>query len=299
MEISLVRALVALVTERSVSRAAESLNQSQPQMSASLRRIRALVHDPVLVRVSHGMVPTEHALGLLEPAQRILGDMQALLAEPRQFDPLAMRRALRLAIPDFISSALLGTILGEIRTDAPQSSVLVCPVRGEADSVEMLESGRADVLIESNVVRSANIHHASLFEDTILAVAARSHPRAREGMSLEEYLALPHVAAAPASGMRPGMVDRMLSERGYSRRVVAWVPYLNTLPQILAQSDLVLTTSAHLARQFARQAELRVFAPPLKFPRIRYYLMWHDRVHRSGGHRWLRNLIREAVLAQF
>lgn len=289
------RALVALLTERSVSRAAESLNQSQPQMSASLRRIRALVHDPVLVRASRGMVPTEHALALLEPARRILGDMQALLAEPRQFDPLAMRRALRLAIPDFISAALLGRILGELRTGAPQSSVMVLPVRGEADGLDLLESGRADVLVESNVLRSANIRHATLFDDTILAVAARSHPVAREGMTLDAYLALPHVAAAPASGTRPGMVDRMLAERGHSRRVVAWVPYLNTLPQVIAQSDLVLTTSAHLARQFARQAELRTFAPPLKLSRVRYYLMWHDRAHRSGESRWLRNLIHGAV----
>jgi len=41
-----------------------------------------------------------------------------------------------------------------------------------------------------------------------------------------------------------------------------------------------------------------VFVPPLKFPRIRYYLMWHDRVHRSGEHRWLRDLIHGAVAGQ-
>ena len=48
----------------------------------------------------------------------------------------------------------------------------------------------------------------------------------------------------------------MLAERGHTRRVVAWVPYLNTLPLILAQSDQVLTTSAHMARQLATQAAL-------------------------------------------
>jgi len=299
MEMGQVRALVALLAERSVSRAAESLGQSQPQVSATLRRIRAILRDPVLVRGRVGMVPTDHALGLLAPARRILSDMQTLLAEPQRFDPLTMRRSLRLAIPDFISAALLGSILGELRAGAPESAVPVCPVRGDADGVEMLETGQADVLIESNLVRSANIRSAPLFDDTILGVAARAHPLVREGMSVDEYLALPHVAAAPASGTRPGMVDRMLLERGLARRVVAWVPYLNTLPQILAQSDLVLTTSAHLARHFAREAALCVFAPPVKFPRIRYYLMWHDRVHRSGEHRWLRNLIQGATVGQF
>ena len=54
----------------------------------------------------------------------------------------------------------------------------------------------------------------------------------------------------------------MLAERGYTCRVVACVPYLNTLP------------------------------------RIRYYLMWHERAQRSAEHRWLRELIRDAARRQ-
>ena len=76
------------------------------------------------------------------------------------------------------------------------------------------------------------------------------------------------------------------------------MPYLNTLPHILARSDLVLTTSGHMARQFAAQADLQWFVPPIKLPRIRYFLMWHERVQRSGEHRWLRTLIQDAVAAQ-
>ena len=295
MEISLVRALVALLTERSVSRAAESLNQAQPQMSATLKRLRELVHDPILVRGARGMVVTEHALTLLEPARRILGDMQLLMSESPRFDPLEVRRTLRLAIPDYISAALLGAILGAIRVAAPGASTLVLPVRGDADGVALLESGKADLLIESNLVQSANVHSKLLFEDAILCVAAKSHPGVRRGITVEEYLALPHVAASPDSGTGPGLIDRMLAERGLARRVVAWVPYLNTLPQVLAQSDLVLTTSAHLARQFALDPALQAFAPPVKLPAMRYHIMWHERVHRSREHRWLRGLVQTAA----
>src|SRR5438874_7477212 len=110
VELSLVRALVALVGESSVSRAADALGQSQPQMSATLRRIREVMRDPILVRGSHGMVPTEHALAALVPARRMLSDAQALVSERERFDPKAMRRSLRLAIPDFISAALLAAI---------------------------------------------------------------------------------------------------------------------------------------------------------------------------------------------
>jgi DNA-binding transcriptional LysR family regulator len=189
-------------------------------------------------------------------------------------------------------------MLGAIRAAAPGASVVVVPVRSDTDGADLLASGQADVLIESNLIRSAALRYVTLFDDNVLSVAARANALVKPDMTLEQFLALPHVAAPPASGTRPGMVDRMLAERGYTRRVVAWVPYFNALPRILAQSDLVLTTAGHLAFQFARQADLQAFAPPLKLPRVRYYLMWHERVQRSAEHRWLRELIRGAVSRQ-
>ncbi len=298
LEISQLRALVALLTEGSVSRAAESLGQSQPQMSVTLRRLRTALGDPVVVRGGHAMIPTDHAMSLLVPARRILSEMQTLLDAPKAFDPRAMTRSLKLAIPDFISADLLGAILGAIRAGAPGASVVVTPVRSDSDGADLLESGQAEVLVESNLIRSSTVRYVTLFDDNVLSVAARANPRIRQDMTLEQYLELPHVAASPASGTRPGVVDRLLAERGYTRRVVAWVPYFNTLPRILAQSDLVLTTSGHMAFQFASQADLQVFLPPLKLPRIRYFLMWHERAQRSAEHRWLRELIRETANQQ-
>jgi DNA-binding transcriptional LysR family regulator len=297
LDIGLVRALVALVTEQSVSRAAAVLGQSQPQLSATLRRMRVLLHDPILVRGSRGMVPTEQALLLLDPARRILDDMNTLLAERQAVEPEAVRRLIQIAVPDFVGAPLMAAIVGRIRREAPESTILVRPVRGDAEGIELLESGQADVLIESSLVSSTTIHCSTLFDDAVLSVAAKSNPHVFDGMSIDDYLRLPHVAAAPASGLKPGLIDAMLARQGLSRRVVAWVPYLNTLPLILAGSDLVFTTTAHLASHFARQAELRLFEPPVRLPSVRYLLMWHERLHRSGEHRWLRKLIQEAVAA--
>ena len=297
LDLSLVRALVALVTEQSVSRAAEALGQSQPQLSATLRRMRAVFEDPILVRGSHGMVATEHARTLLVPAQRMLADACTLLAPPEDFEPQRLHRTIQLALPDFLSATLLAAIIAGVRAEAPNASVLVRSVRSEHDGLAMLEAGEVDLLIESSVVPAAHIRHTSLFEDRVLMVAAGGHPQLQGALTLEQYLRLPHIAAAPASGLRPGIIDRMLQERGCARRVVAWVPYLNTIPQILATSDLVFTTTAHLARHLAAHPGLQVLQPPFEFGPIRYLLMWHERVHRSGEHRWLRGLLQQRVRA--
>ena len=70
----LLRVLHTLLMERSVTRAAVKLNQSQPAISAALRRLRDITGDPLLVRGKAGMVPTEYGLRLLEPTQNALRD---------------------------------------------------------------------------------------------------------------------------------------------------------------------------------------------------------------------------------
>ena len=83
IDLHLVKVLHTVVSERSVSRAAVRLNSSQPVVSAQLKRLRALTGDPLLVRSGRGLAPTDAALGLLEPAARLLREAE-LLFSPAQ-----------------------------------------------------------------------------------------------------------------------------------------------------------------------------------------------------------------------
>ncbi|MDM0122394.1 LysR family transcriptional regulator [Variovorax arabinosiphilus] len=292
----MIRAFVVLVDEQSVSRAAEKLGQSQPQLSATLRRMRSLFHDPILVRGSRGMIATEHALMLLETARRMLADAQTLIAPiPFDFSPKDLKRQFHIALPDYLSAPVLARIFAAVRTEAPDCKLVVRSLPGNGESVSLLESGEVDVLIDSELVTAAHVRHRTLFEDEVMLVANAHHPDLKDPLTIQDYLGLPHIAASPGSGLSPGMIDRMLQEHGYARNVVAWLPYLNTIQPILATTDLVFTTSAHLARYLASQGDLQLRAPPLSLPPVRYALMWHDRVHRSTEHQWLRELIRTAV----
>ena len=69
VDLNLLVYLDALLRERNVTRAADLLGLSQPAMSNGLRRLRDLFEDPLLVRTSDGMAPTERAEEL-EPVVR-------------------------------------------------------------------------------------------------------------------------------------------------------------------------------------------------------------------------------------
>ncbi len=293
VDLHLVRVLRTLLVERSVSRAARKLGQGQPQVSAALRRLRALTGDPLLIRSQRGMTPTEYGQSLVAPATRLIEDFRALFTTAAPFDPARTQRTFTIAVPDYIAAPLLGALVAALRAAAPRAKLAVRPLTSDAQAVEMLEAGDADLVIESNVVRSGHVRFAALFEDSVAAVARAAALGGRARTDVEAYLALPHVAAAPGSGTRPGLVDRALAKKGLRRNIQAWIPYLITLPEILAKTDLVFTTSRHLAAYIAAaRAGLVTFVPPVPFPRIRYYQMWHNKTHANPDHEWLRDLVR-------
>src|ERR1700716_3226814 len=69
LDIQLLLAFDALMTDLHVTRAAHAMGVSQPAMSHILARLRELFGDPLLVRTTRGMAPTARAQELIEPVR--------------------------------------------------------------------------------------------------------------------------------------------------------------------------------------------------------------------------------------
>jgi DNA-binding transcriptional LysR family regulator len=90
-DLNLLVALDALLTERSVTRAAARIGVTQSAASHSLSRLRKLTGDELLVRSRDGMVPTIRAEAMRAPLRRALGELTGTLSSPRAFDPKTAR----------------------------------------------------------------------------------------------------------------------------------------------------------------------------------------------------------------
>ena len=78
VDLNLLVYLDVLLRECNVTRAAEELGISQPALSNSLRRLRDLFNDPILVRTSDGMTPTDRALELQPLVRNVLAAAEQL-----------------------------------------------------------------------------------------------------------------------------------------------------------------------------------------------------------------------------
>src|SRR6201989_731971 len=87
LDLNLLVAFDALLTERSVTRAAARIGVGQSAMSHNLARLRLLFRDELLTRAPEGMRPTPRALALADPVRVTLAQIQAAVLQREAFDP--------------------------------------------------------------------------------------------------------------------------------------------------------------------------------------------------------------------
>jgi DNA-binding transcriptional LysR family regulator len=123
--LNLLPALAALLEQRHVTRAAESIWIGQPAMSSALARLRRLFGDPLLVRRGRVLELTPMGQALLEPVHDVLASLEHLLTVSPDFDPRTDNRSFTVAASDYVTLVLLRPLSEELYRDAPGLAVNV------------------------------------------------------------------------------------------------------------------------------------------------------------------------------
>ncbi|MBN9020108.1 MAG: LysR family transcriptional regulator [Rhizobiales bacterium] len=296
LDVRLMRILQVLLAENSVSRTADILGQTQPTISAALKRLREIVGDPILVRSGSHLVPTERALELKETVARILADIDANFVTRSDFDPATSTRRFRLIASNSLGALILPRLVHRLHTVAPGAMVDFCNVPGDGDIVGPLERGEADLAIVNPPIEPGQLRMAPLLTTDLVCMVGRHHPIARQRtIALSQYLTLDHISPTPTHMAATGPIDSKLAALGHARTVTCCVPEFGVIPFMLAQSNLVFTTGRPFAEHLAAIMPFAVIDAPPELGDIRFHLLWHERQHRSAAHRWLRQIVREVT----
>ncbi|MFM0729636.1 LysR family transcriptional regulator [Paraburkholderia sediminicola] len=198
IDIYLRRVLCAILTERSVTRAGATLNESQPAISSALKRLRDITGDPLLIRGKSGMVPTEYGLSLLGPAQNALRDIVSLGARPLPFEAALSLRCFRVGCPDYLDVAFLPAVVELFRASAPHATLELHPLATDFDFEVALEQGDLDLVVGNWTDPPEQLRLSNLFFDEIVCLVSDSHPFSHCGrLTAEQYTKSPHIASTP------------------------------------------------------------------------------------------------------
>ena len=288
----LLRVLVTLLTERNLTRVATRMNQTQPAISAALRKLRTVFQDELLVRNGNAMVPTARAMEILDTARGALQSIDRLFIAGKPFEAAQSQALFTIGCPDYLSTVFLAGVTQELRRKAPQARLLVHPLGPGFDFERALADGELDVVIGNWPEPPEQLHQAPLLEDDIVCLMDHRHPLAQAGLSREQYLRAPHIVPLPYSSTHRGVIDRHLASLRVTRNARVIVPFFSMAPHLLPGSDLIFTISRHFAEHYAGFLPLKVVDCPIDFPPMRFYQIWHSRSHADDAQQWLRGILK-------
>ncbi|MBE8521444.1 LysR family transcriptional regulator [Amycolatopsis sp. H6(2020)] len=296
LDANLAVALDALLTEQSVTRAAERLRTSPAAMSRTLARLRRVLQDPLLVRAGQAMVPTPRAEELRDEAAAVVRRLAALLTPGGGIDLATLRRTFTVQAADVVGAAVAPGLLDLARRQAPGVSLRVLAEEFEAGPA--LREGRIDLEI-------GNIGHVdpeARVEDLVtlrMAAGVRAGHPLTEGVLTPARLAAAEHVAASRRGRFTGPLDAALAEHGLTRRVGAVLPGHLAAMALAAAGDVVCLVPAALPGEppsplgdAAHALGLRLLHIPLPLPPLKIGMAWHPRHAADGGHQWLRDAVR-------
>jgi DNA-binding transcriptional LysR family regulator len=296
LDLNLLRAFDAIVTEGSVTVAGERIGLSQPAMSNALSRLRQSFGDPLFVRTPRGMRATPFAQQLAQPVREALRLVQTALQQHAGFEPGSSGNTFRFYMSDIGEMVFLPRLLERIKHEAPgvKIEVVRIPIK---DVHAALEAGEIDLAVGFLPGLTTGVRAQSLFRETYACMLRADHPVVGAKISAKQFREASHVLVSYA-GTGHQVIEETYVAEGLNDCIAVRVPHFLVVPMILARTDLVVTVPSRVAAIFARLGNFKVLKLPLAMPSFEVRLHWHQRFHQDPANLWLRRVMTELYAEQ-
>lgn len=273
LDLNLLVALDTLLTERSVSLAADRLCLSQSAVSSALGRLRDYFGDELLVMKGRKMILTARAEGLIEPVRTVLEQIRTTVAVEPPFDPEVADRQIRIMASDYSTEVLLVEVLADLEKSAPHMRFEIHPMSD--NPIEAIERGHIDLLITIDYAISSDHPSRILFEDDYVVVGDAANPALADQMTRELYFSLGHVTARFGKSRVPAFEDWFMRRQKHQRKVDVVTPSFLSLPGLLVGTNRIATMHRRMAKRVVQGLPLVMREIPFDIPPIREAVQWN------------------------
>ncbi|GAA0352569.1 LysR family transcriptional regulator [Bowmanella denitrificans] len=288
-----------LMRELSVTRAAAQLSITQPAMSNGLKRLRDLFNDPILVRTSDGMTPTQRALQLQPVVRDAISRLESAIQPQSDFDPLTSERTFRIMASDYAESTLLLEVIRQLNHQAPNITLDV--ITPSDVTYHDVEHGKVDMAINRFEELPLSFHQKVIWYDSFSCVVNKQNPVVKH-FTLEKYLKGQHIWVSktgfgvgvgidPNEVQKLGWVDLELAKLGKKRHIRVFTRHYHVALQLAREQNLIATLPSRAAKIYKDDSNMVILEPPFDIPPIALKMAWSALLQHDAGHIWLRRLI--------
>lgn len=291
LDLNLLVALDALITERNITRAGERIHLSQSGMSSAVSRLRQYFDDELFVLVGRDLQPTPLTETLKTPVRRILQDMENNIINRPKFDPKKDDRCYSISASELTTIVLMPTVIRKLAQEAPNIRLDLSTIRG----TEAFEKGDIDLMIMPRQFILEGHPYDEIYQEGYKCICWEGNTLIGDELSFDDYQALGHVAVTYGKNTSPAFDGWFMSNYGITRRVEITTSNLLAPPALVVGTQRIATVHDRLAKMVSKSMPIRVLQPPIDIPVLTQTMQYHSNRKDDAGLTWLRKFIAEVA----
>ncbi|MDM0113742.1 LysR family transcriptional regulator [Variovorax sp. J22R133] len=293
-DLNLLPIFVALLEERSVTRAADRLGMTQSAMSNALTRLRTMLQDPLFIRERYGMRPTPKAEALAPALTSALAALDTVVLGQQAFDPSRADQLVTIAPNSYVEFVFVPALTARLRELAPGIRLRTLPFGADIAATGVV-SGTTAMALGRITDAPDNLVVQHIADDGLACVVRADHPKVGTKITKAQYERMKHVNLLPAGGRLRAGLFQALERGGLKRDVAVTVTHFMSIPEIVAATDYCATLPKLICRRLASDSRLKVLPAPVDLGTFPMQMAWHVRYRHDPAHVWLRNLVADVA----
>lgn len=305
LDLNLLFILQLLLQERSVSRAAKTLNVTPSTVSKALAKLRDWFDDPLFVKTPQGFQLTPLAHGMEQELSDWLQMGKQLMA--KRGDEMTKGLTFELVLESPLLLIMLNELTQAIYGQYPDAKVKVR--NWDYDSLEAIVRGEADMGFtgreshprskESLDLLPYFIDFEVLFTDLPMVYLRHDHPALQESWNIETFLKYPHINILWEKS-DTWALDDVLIELGLSRNIVLTLAsFEQSLFMAAKPNHTMLAIAPQYCGKYAQQLHPELVCRPIPIAAeyldklaIPFTLIWHKRNSHNPKITWLKHTLK-------
>lgn len=294
-ELNLLMVFDAIMTEQSITRAADRLSMTQPAVSNAVSRMRTAWQDELFVKDGRNIRPTVYAQNLWDQIRRPLIELSDAV-DSKSFEPATAKRTFKVALPDIVVDMVWTKMRSVIETEAPGVNLHAIPYT-IVNAEQLLDDADVDMVVGALDLTPGQYRTEYLFSPYYILVMRHGHPLANSPVTLEQFVEADHLLVS-LSGDPHGDTDQALMELGLTRRVAMTVNNFSSVIKLVKHSNLISVVPFTAVSDAVMAREVAVTTPPVECMPKQASIIWHKRQDQDPGLQWLRGHFKRIITAE-
>lgn len=283
IDLELIRVLVAVIEEGTLTAAAERLNVTQPSISHSLKRLRLASGDQLFVKSGRRVRPTRVALEVYERFGSFPESIDEFFTQTSAFDPATSDAVFRIGLTDLGEMMFLPPLAASLRTRAPGVGIEVAPVQLHTLEDD-LQNGVIDVAVTSSKA-GAGVASIPMKRESYVCIGAAEIWQTDE-VAREGFAVTPRVLVSADTG-------HVLPARAWDDTPPGSIVVrsFGAIPPLLAGGRLVSVVPSILVPGWRERWGFATWEPPVEIPDVIVYAHVRTGSLRPGQRWFLRQVL--------